>query len=739
MRSSYAIVFAFIVSCGGGAPPAEHARVDDPPPPVPEAPAMSELQRLNARAREGAVVETLHGARVEDPYRSLEEDSPATREWVDAQSARTDAVLAEWRDPSAATRIAQLLRIGSIGGAQVAGNRLFYTKRDGDREQPALYVVERGQRRAQPRDARPASRLILDPLTSGERAALDWWYASPAGRYVAFGISQNGDERSTLRVLDVTSGRVQDDVIDHAKWSQVEWQHDERGFYYRRYPREGEDGYDAEHPDTYHLRVHHHVLGADPASDPLVFSPADGTDFPQVSLSDDDRWLVVNVYHGWSRSEVHIFDRGASPQARRNGPADGQTFLPIVTGQDHLYGASVHRGKLYVVTNEDAPRYRVMSAPIATPDRSAWTVLVPEGEGAIESAEIVGDRLAVHAIEDIAAKIRLYRLDGRADGEIALPDRGELFSFDTDPRTGTLAVGFSSFVHPPALYTWSTRDRALTEVDRVQTDLDLTAYQLSRERVPSRDGTPINVYFVHRRDLQRDGSNRVLLNGYGGFNVSLLPGFQRNALYWVERGGVYAVANLRGGGELGEDWHRAGYLGNKERVFEDFEAVIRWLASSRISAPERIAITGGSNGGLLMGAMITRCPDAFRATVANVGLYDMVRYHRFPPAELWIPEYGSAEDEAQFQWLHAYSPYHHVRRDVRYPAILITTADHDSRVHWAHSTKFAALLQEASGQADPEIWFSMNRQQGHGAGTRLSDTVDRYVELYTFVEHFLGR
>ena len=364
---------------------------------------------------------------------------------------------------------------------------------------------------------------------------------------------------------------------------------------------------------------------------------------------------------------------------------------------------------------------------------------MPEGTGAIEGVEILRDRIVVHSIDDIASRVRVYRLDGQPDGEIELPGRGEIFGFDGDAETGRMAIGFSSFVHPPQLFTWTTRQRTLAPVDQVETDFDFASVALSQARVRSADGTEINVYYAHPREMPRDGSNRVLLTGYGGFNVSLLPGFQRNALYWVERGGVYAVANLRGGGEHGEEWHRAGNLANKERVFEDFEAVIRWLGGeSNISRPERIAITGGSNGGLLMGAMITRAPDAFAAAASYVGLYDMLRYHRFPPAELWITEYGSADDAAQLPWLHGYSPYHRVRDGVTYPAILITTADHDTRVHWAHSTKFAARLQEATGEPDPSVYFHMEQQQGHGAGMRRSDSVARYVRLFSFIERFVG-
>ncbi len=703
---------------GGGETPADRRELSD-------------LQRLNARAREGAVTETLHGTEIADPYRALESDSELTREWMDAQTRRTDAALTEWTPPNMAARLDALLSIGVLGSPFVAGDRIFYTKREGDREQPALYVRERDRLRDAP---------IIDPLVYGERAALDWYFPSSRGRYVAFGVSESGDERSVLRVLDVNAGRVLPDTIDHTKWSAVTWLHSEDGFYYRRYPREGEPDYDAAHEDTYHMRLFFHRLGDSPANDRLVFSPPENTDFPGAALSEDDRWLVINNFRGWSQSDVFLLDRGQNRRARIDVPTGERPLTTVVTGQDHLYTGHVHRGRFFVTTNENAPRYRVAaSAPEQAADRAAWRDVVPEGPGAIENVEILDDRIIVHTIEDIASRIRVYRLDGRADGEIALPSRGELFGFHGDPSTGRMSIGFSSFVHPPSLLTWTTRQRRLEEIDRVQSDFDFSAVELTQVAIPSADGTPINVYYMHKRGMELDGQNRVLLNAYGGFNISLLPGFQRNALYWVERGGVYAVANLRGGGELGEAWHRAGNLANKERVFEDFEAVIRFFGgASRISRPERIAITGGSNGGLLMGAMITRVPETFRAVVANVGLYDMIRYHRFPPAELWITEYGSAEDPEQFRWLWGYSPYHRVREGMHLPAVLVTTADHDTRVHWAHSTKFAARLQEASGQPNPDVYFHMVREQGHGAGIRRTDTVERYVRLFSFVEHFVG-
>ncbi|MDQ3032798.1 MAG: prolyl oligopeptidase family serine peptidase [Myxococcota bacterium] len=696
---------------------------------------MSPLQELNARAREaGAVTETLHGVAVEDPYRALESESAITTEWIETQSARSREALSAWTRPRMAEQIRAVLEIGTIGGGAVAGDVAIYSRRDPGREQPALYVHPvRGSRAA------GEPRILVDPQTYGERAALDWYELSPSGRLLAFGISENGDERSTLRVIEVATGRMLPDTIAHAKWSSIAWLQSEEGFYYRRYPREGEPDFDPAQQDSYHMRLFFHRLGTDPASDVLVFSPPEPTDFPSASVSDDDRWVVINNSRGWSQSDVFLLDRGRQARARVVAPDEQHPLTTIVAGLDNLTWARVHRGRMYLTTNLDAPRYRIATVdPSQAADRSAWVDLIPEGPNAIEAWTIAGDRIAVHVIDDIRSRVLVHRLDGRADGELELPGRGEIASFDGDPETGRLLVGFSSFVHAPAMHLWTARDRQLTQLAAVESPVDLSQYELTQERVPSRDGTPINVHLLHRRGLARDGSNPVLLTGYGGFNVSLLPGFQRNPLYWVDRGGVFAVANLRGGGELGEAWHRAGNLGQKEHVFEDMEAVIRWLSSSGISRPERIAITGGSNGGLLMGAMITRAPDAFAAAASYVGLYDMVRYHLFPPAELWISEYGSSEDATQLGWLHGYSPYHRVRAGTRLPQILIETADHDTRVHWGHSTKFAARLQEASGEADPSIWFYREQLVGHGAGTRLSDLVRRYVRMYAFVEHALG-
>jgi len=741
--SAFAFAALALAGCGGAATetsttPNEVTHAEEPPP------AMSELQQMNARAREGARADTLFGTTVEDPFFTLENDAPLTQEWITWQSTRTRTALEGWTRADMSERLGQVLRIGVISGASTYGPSVFFSKRDGDREQPALYVRPLAPRRGQSAE----ERILVDPLTLGERAALDWYFPSPTGRYVAYGISTNGDERSTLHVMEVATGRVLDDAIEHCKWTDLAWLHSEDGFYYRRYPRVGEPDFDAAQPDSYHARLFFHRLGADPTTDALVYAPTDPTFFPGASVSDDDRYLVVNLSRGWSQSDVLLLDRGARAASRVVAPDDTHALVPVRVGVDALFDARVHDGQLYLFNNQGAPRYhiqradvgRVLAAYVGTNvPADLWTDLVPESDATLDGFAILGDRIALHELVDVRSRVRTIRMDGRPIAEIALPSRGEVSSFAGDPETGNLVVGFSSFVNAPALLSLRRRASALEPLVQIACPVDLTQYEITSARVPSRDGTQVPVTLVHRRGRTPDGQAHVLLYAYGGFNVSIMPAFSRHPLYWLERGGVYAVANLRGGGEFGEEWHRAGNLGNKEHVFEDMEAAIAWLGgASGWSSPSRIAITGGSNGGLLMGAMITRVPDTFRASATYVGLYDMVRYHHFPPAEIWATEYGSAETEEQFRWLHAYSPYHRVRDGQPMPAVLVETADHDTRVYWGHSTKFAARLQEATGSPDPEVWFYREEQVGHGAGTPVSVLAARYVRMYAFIEHSLG-
>lgn len=715
------------------------------PPPPPEraqaAPAPDPLRVENGLVRADRV-ETLHGIAVSDPYRALEEDSPATRRWVAFQNARSESWLSAHARPDIETRLGQLLNIGNLRGASAAGPSVLYLAQEAGAQTARLMVSARGAR------GFSTPRELVDPTRYGERAVIDWYRASPRGRYVAFGVSQNGDERSVLRVMDIATGAVRAESIEHTKWCRLTWLPDESGFYYTRYPAPGEEGYDAAREDAYFSRLRFHALSAAPdgSADPVIFRPDERTERAYADVSDDGRSVLVHLFRGWSTSSLYLI-----PHDPRHAAFTPATATPVMTDENTISAGTVHRGALYVLTNAGAPKYRVVTLslaqarrPPATPEARAarWRTLVAEGENPIDDMEVSGDWIALSRMENIVSRVRLHGLDGRPGPEVTLPGDGALGGVSVG-ADGTLAMSYSAFVTPPTILGARLPPRGSTAavtpavVASAQSDFDFASIELERASVPSRDGTPINVFYLHRRGLARDGNAPVLLNGYGGFNLSLLPRFNRDPLYWVERGGVYAVANLRGGSEFGEAWHRAGARENKHHVFEDFEAVIRWFSSSGISQPSRIAIYGGSNGGLLMGAMITRCPDAFRAAFSTVGLYDMARFHRFPPAEIWTSEYGDPEQPDALRWLHETSPYHQVRDGAALPAVWIETADHDTRVHWAHSTKFAARLQDANGGEQP-VYFFMQRDVGHGAGARREDQLRQLVRRYTFVEDRLG-
>ena len=689
------------------------------------------LAELNAQARTGSVTESVGELRVEDPYRSLEEDSPATQAWLEAQSARTEEALSALVTPGMESRLTSLLSIGLIGEIGLGGERVFFTLREPPHERHALYTIDA-------RAAKPERALVIDPQTYGERAAIDYFAPSPDGRLVAFGISENGDERANLRVYDVEHKKLLDDTIAHAKWSAIAWLNDDHGFYYRRYPKPGEPHWNDKEPDSYHAQLFVHVLGTDPNNDPLVFNSDRPVDFPSASVGEHDRYVAISNTRTWTASDVYLWDRGATKPARAAAPKPEQ-LVKVIEGADNLTHGDVMRGVLYLVTNLGAPKQRVVSVPVARAgDRAAWKTVVPESDATIQDVVLTHDFIVVHRIGDVRSKLAVFGLDGQAKGELDLPGRGSVSSLAGSIDHNRIAFEYSSFLSAPTLLQCDVSTRKLQQLFQVQHDFPADEFEEQQASVKSADGTPINVYYVQKKGAAHDRKNPVLINGYGGFDVSLLPGFTRSALYFLERGGIYAQANLRGGGEFGEDWHRAGMLKNKIHVFEDFEAVIRWFSDSGISNPNEIAITGGSNGGLLMGAMITRAPSTFAAAASYVGLYDMLRYDKFPPAALWTSEYGEPSDPETARYLYSYSPYHNIRDDVAYPAVLIETADHDTRVFWGHSAKFAARLQTASSSPDKPIYFYLEHAVGHGRGTGIADLVRRYTRQYAFLQHQLG-
>ncbi|HLE42929.1 MAG TPA: prolyl oligopeptidase family serine peptidase [Methylomirabilota bacterium] len=670
-------------------------------------------------------VEVLHGETIPDPYRWLEDGEGAeTRAWTERQNALTESYLA--RVPGRETirrRLDELLAIGALSVPTPAHGRYFYQRRDGRQNQPVLYVREA----VDGEDRVAVDPNVLDPAGT---TALDWYYPSDDGRLLAYGLSQDGSEQSVLHVLDVEQGTNLPDRIPHTRSADLAWLPDGSGFYYTRYPAPGTVPDGEEH---YHRAVYFHVLGAAPTEDVLVCQPARKEYWPGVSLSPDGRWLLIGVARTFDQTDLYLGDRRV--------PAVEATTPPLVAVAENLpasfEGELVH-GRLFLRTNLEAPTYRLYEVDPERPERGRWRELVPPRPDAVlEGVRVVGDRLALSYLERASSRLRLADLDGGLRREVELPTLGSLFGLGGEWDGRELFFGFSSYTVPPTVYRidLATDEQALWR--RVEADVDPERFEVGQVSVASRDGTPVTMFLVHRRGLGRTGDTPTYLTGYGGFNISMTPAFSRSLLLWLEHGGLVAIPNIRGGGEYGEAWHQGGMLGRKQNSFDDFVAAAEWLIRERYTRPERLAVAGGSNGGLLMGAVLTQRPELFRAVVVQVPLLDMLRYHRFLIARLWIPEYGSPDEPEEFAWLRAYSPYHHVRTGTAYPSVLLATAESDTRVDPMHARKMAARLQAATSSSRP-VLLRLEARAGHGAGKPLSKVLDELADIWTFVFSEVG-
>ena len=674
-------------------------------------------------SRTEKVVDRLHGTDVPDPYRWLEDGNSAeVKQWVERQNAFTRAVLDELPGRAAIReRLNTLLDIGSIGTPAVATGRFFYTRRDGKQNQPVLYVREGLQGK---------DRVLLDPNTLSKEGivALDWWYPSRDGKLLAYGLSEGGTEQSTLHVRDVETGKDLPDVIERTRACSVAWLPDSKGFYYTRYPQPGSVPRGQE---NYHRHVYLHLLGADPAKDTKVYGEGrQMEDWPDVRLSPDGRWLVVTVEQGWAKSEIFFKDT----------QKEGAGFVPLVEKVNALFSAIVRNDRFYVRTNDGAPRYRLYLVDPLKPGREQWKEIIAESKDVLERVAAVGDTLAVEYAVRASSRLRLFDRDGKPLQEVQLPTLGTLAGMGGEWDGTELLYGFQSVTVPPTVYHLDLKTKRSELWQQVKADIDFAAYEVEQVTYRSKDGTPVTMFLAHQKGLRRDGNNPTLLYGYGGFNISLTPSFNPSRFLFLERGGVLAIANLRGGGEYGEEWHQSGMLGKKQNVFDDFLAAAEWLIREKVTRPERLAIQGGSNGGLLVGAALTQRPELFRAVVCQVPLLDMVRYHKFLIARLWIPEYGSADDPEQFQWLYAYSPYHHVKKGTAYPAVLLATAEGDSRVDALHARKMAAALQAAttSPVGEKPILLRLEPKAGHGQGKPRGKVLDELTDVWSFLFWQLG-
>ena len=670
------------------------------------------------------VTDTLHRVPIVDNYRWLENgEDPQVQKWADTQDEYCRFMLKQYpgRD-TLEKRIDELMKIGYVDAPAMAGKKYFYMKRIGEMDHAILYLKRT-------LDSEPEAVIDPNAFSADGTVALDWWFLSNDGKSVAYGKSSSGTENSTLFVRDVDTKTDLADTIPYTNGISLAWLNDNSGFYYTRLP---EPGTVAVEDEVYYRKVYLHKIGTDYHNDPLVFGEGlDKTDYPGVSLSPDNRYLVMTVYKGYSISEVYLKDL-----------QKGGDFAVLTGGAEAIFSPYPLDSEMYIFTNYQAPRYRLMKASYDKPQKENWKELIGESDATRESYVIIGDNIAMLELKNASNRISLYSIDGTYRKEIMLPTFGSIGAYGDRTLAGELdgkelLFGFCSYAVPYTIFRYDFAGDALTVFDRIETGLDLSNIEAEQVWYPSKDGTKISMFLVHKKGLNLDGNNPALVYGYGGFNVSEKPYFSRTLTIFLNKGGIYADAQLRGGGEYGEEWHRAGMLDKKQNVYDDFIAACEWLIKNKYTNPDRLVIEGGSNGGLLVGAMLVQRPDLMKAVVCGRPLLDMLRYQLFQFARAWIPEYGSAEDSAQFKYLYAYSPYHNVKKGVFYPAVLFESADHDTRVDPLHARKMTAALQAATGSKNP-ILLRTQRQTGHGQGAPRRIVIEETVDEWSFIYQQLG-
>ncbi|MGQ0844867.1 MAG: prolyl oligopeptidase family serine peptidase [Sporichthyaceae bacterium] len=682
------------------------------------------------------IVEDLHGHRVADPYRWLEDEaSPETRAWSAAQRELFDAHRETWVGKDRLrTRLTELLGAGVVSPPAWRGDRQFFMRRVAEQEHAVLLTVD-------PFAEGGGERVLIDPmaLDATGRTTLDAWQPSKDGRLLAYQVSEGGTEESVLRVMDVATGEIVDGPIDRARYSPVAWLPGSKAYYYvrRLHPDLVPEG-----EDQYHRRIYLHTVGTDPDTDVLIFGEGlDKTNYSRVSVSRDGRWLAVTANAGTApRNDLWLADLSIAPIER--------PYLTVVQQDvDASTGVEIGRdGRLYVFTDLDAPRGRLCVTSPQQATSEHWTDLIGEDPEAVLDGYAIldGPELGESPImlcawtRHAVSELTVHDLQtGERRGTVPLPGLGSIGGIGERPEGGHEAwFGYTDHTTPSSVYRYDARTDTVTLWANPPGTVEVPAVTTEQIVYTSADGTPVRLFLMYSAGTEGAGPRPTTLYGYGGFGISLTPAFSAGILAWVEAGGVYAVANLRGGGEEGETWHRAGMLGVKQNTFDDLHAGAEWLIENGWTTPAQLSIAGGSNGGLLVGAAMTQRPDLYAAVVCSAPLLDMVRYELFGLGETWNSEYGTAEKPEEFAWLYAYSPYHAVREGTEYPALLLTIFDGDTRVDCMHARKFAAALQHANAAQTP-ILVRAEGDVGHGARA-LSKSVEVSVDSMTFAAAHTG-
>ncbi|HEY3284219.1 MAG TPA: prolyl oligopeptidase family serine peptidase [Armatimonadota bacterium] len=681
---------------------------------------MGETKLSYPASRTVDVVDTVQGTKVPDPYRWLEDgESEEVKTWLKAQDdlARQELARLPERDKLAA-RLKEVLYRESMSSPMHRGSRYFYYRQHANQEKGQVCFRE---------GLDGEEQVLLDPNTwsADGSVSLGSYSVSWDGKRVAYQVKANNSDEATLHVMEIDGRKVSDvDTIEGAKYADASWTPEGDGFYYTWLPTDPKIPA-SERPG--YADVRYHKLGTDPKSDPVVREKTgDPTTFIGAGVSRDGHWLLLSITHGWDTSDVFFKDL-------RKKDAE---WVPLAVGRKALYYPTAYKDRFYVSTNEGAPLWKIMLVDPAKPQRENWKEVVPERRESLEEFAIVGGHLALKYLKDVTSRLEVADLDGKRVREVKLPGLGTSSILGGQEDEDEAFYTFQSFTHPWEAFRTSVKTGETSLWFRLKIPVDPEPYTVTQVFFRSKDGTRVPMFIVHRKDLKKTGDTPVMLTGYGGFQASSTPYFSGAVYPWLERGGIYAVANLRGGSEYGEEWHQNGMLLKKQNVFDDFIAAAEYLVKERYTRPDRLAISGGSNGGLLVGAAEVQRPDLFGAVVCAVPLLDMVRYHLFGSGRTWIGEYGSSENPEQFKALYAYSPYHHVRAGTRYPATLMLSADSDDRVDPMHARKFAAALQTAT--TGGPVLLRVERNAGHGGADLIKATVERLADQYAFLLQYLG-
>ena len=681
--------------------------------------AMNAAESLTyPQTRKGDVVDNYHGTMVPDPYRWLEDDNAEeTKAWVKAQNAVTFAYLdtIPERKPIR-ERLTKLWNFERFGVPFKEGDRYFYSRNDGLQNQSVLYVADS-------LDSEP--RELLDPnkLSDDGTVALRSYSISEDGNHIAYGLSAGGSDWQEWKVRDVRTGLDLEDHLQWVKFSGASWRKDGSGFYYSRYdaPEEGAKLTGV----NYFQKLYFHKLGTPQSEDVLVYERPDQKEWGfSGQVTEDDKYLVISIWQGTDeRNRVYYHEIG-KPDAK---------VVPLLDDYDAAYELIGNDGTTFwFETDLDASRRRVIAIDLAKPERANWQELIAETKDTIQGVSVLNDQFVVEYLKDARSQIKIFNLDGTFTREVELPGLGSVGGFGGERQDTETFYSFSSYTDPGTIYRYDMVSGESTIFRRPEVDFDPELYETKQVFYPSKDGTKIPMFITHKKGLKLDGNNATYLYGYGGFNISLTPRFSVSMTAWMEMGGVYAVPNLRGGGEYGEAWHKAGTKLTKQNVFDDFIAAAEWLIANKYTRTEKLAISGGSNGGLLVGACMTQRPELYAAALPAVGVMDMLRFHKFTIGWAWTSDYGSSENADEFKALYAYSPLHNLKLGTSYPATMVTTADHDDRVVPAHSFKYAARLQECNAGPNP-VLIRIETKAGHGAGKPTAMLIEEATDKLGFL------